>query len=159
MAIAPRLMWPYHSLMKYLVYAFIFFGFSVLVHSGEMDGEGLICNKQGGYGKTYLTPIFFERGVVKDVVVKEYSIVTHPVGDYSSSDLVTTWKLVSENNEVSERLFDEGTGKLSITQHLVESSEPIYSEWECQVTDWAGIEIYMQDEIQRLMEEIAEHEQ
>ena len=149
---------PYHSLMQYIVWALIFFGFSVLVYSGEMDGEGLICNKQGGYGKTYLTPIFFEQGVVKDVVVEEFSIETQPVGGYAVADFTTTWRVVSETNEFTERLFDRETGKLSIVQHLADISEPIYSEWECEVTDWAGIELYMRNEIQKLVEESVEHE-
>ena len=142
--------------IKYRVIPVLLLGFTASVHAGEMDGRGLVCNKQGGYGKTHLSPIYFERGMVKDVIIEELSIKKSLVGNYESANLRTVWIVLSENGELSERVFDWETGRLGINEYLTDISKKIYTEWECELTDWERIEIYMRKKIEKLMQEMRE---
>ena len=140
--------------MKYMAALVLLIGFVFPVYAGGMDDQGLICNKQGGYGKTYLTPIFFEHGVVKDVVLDEFLIEKQLVGEYAVTESLITWRHFFQNDEFSERSFDRGTSRLSDNRYIADDSDPVYSEWECQVTDWVGIDLYMWNEIEKLKDEM-----
>ena len=144
--------------MKYIVILVLLLVFTLPVQAGEVDGEGIICHKQEGYGKKYLDPIFLENGSVLAVELEKLIIRKRQLGDYRTSSSSITWSLDIESGGSVKNSLDRETLKLSTVVHVPGAQEEYtYLYFKCESVDWMKIEQYMQSKINKLQEEMEDN--
>ena len=141
--------------MKDLVILVFLLGFALPVEAGEVDGGGIICHKQEGYGKKYLDPIFMENGSVLTVELEQLTIRKRQLGEYRISSSSVTWRLDIETGGSVINSLDRETLKLSTVVHVPGAQEEYtYLHFKCESVNWIGIEQHMQSRIDKLKEEM-----
>ena len=144
--------------MKYVVILVLLLVFTLPVQAGEVDGEGIICHKQEGYGKKYLDPIFLENGSVLAVELEKLIIRKRQLGDYRTSSSSITWSLDIESGGSVKNSLDRETLKLSTVVHVPGAQEEYtYFHFKCESADWIRIEQHMQSRIDKLKEEMEDN--
>ena len=144
--------------MKYVVTLVLLLGFILPVQGGEVDGEGIICHKQEGYGKKYLDPIFLENGSVLVVELDKSMIRKRQLGKYRASSSSITWRLDTESGGSVKNSLDRETLKLSTVVHGPGTQEEYtYLHFKCEPADWMKIEQHMQFRINKLQEEMEDN--
>lgn len=144
--------------MKYVVILVSLLGFMPPVQAGEVDGAGIICHKQEGYGKKYLDPIFLENGSVLAVELEKLTIRKRQLGEYRASSSSITWRHDVESGGSVENSLDRETLKLSVVvQDPGSQDEYIYLHFKCAYADWIGIELHMQSRIDKLKEDMEDN--
>ena len=144
--------------MKYVVILVLLLGFTLPVQAGEVDGEGIICHKQEGYGKKYLDPIFLENGSVLAVELEKLRIRKRQLGKYRTSSSSITWRHDIESGGSANNSLDRETLKLSTVVHVPGTQEEYtYLHFKCESVDWIGIELHMQSRIDKLKEEMEDN--
>ena len=144
--------------MKYVGILVFLLGFAPPVQAGEVDGEGIICHKQDGYGKKYLDPIFLENGSVLAVELEKLTIRKRQLGKYRTSNSLVTWRLDIESGGSAKSSLDRETLKLSTVVHVPGTQEEYtYLHFKCESADWIQIEQHMQSRIDKLKEEMEDN--
>ena len=144
--------------MKYVGILVFLLWFTPPVQSGEVDGEGIICHKQQGYGKKYLDPIFLENGSVLAVELEKLTIRTRQLGKYKTSSSSVTWRLDIESGGSVKNSLDRESLKLSTVVHVPGTQEEYtYFHFKCESADWIRIEQHMQSRIDKLKEEMEDN--